>query len=94
MESLSGSPPDETLLGVAAAQRLLQALGAYGKLWLTDGLPWYKQFILPALTNLEAAARSAGFDRLAAMADEVRGRLDDRGVQLPAAWLGTRQPDV
>jgi N-acetylmuramate 1-kinase len=75
---LGGTPPDETLLGVAAAQRLLQALGAYGKLWLTDNLDWYRQFIMPALRSLESAARSAGFDRIAAMAVDVRAEARAR----------------
>lgn len=76
VERLGGTVPQETMLGIAASQRLLQALGAYGKLWLTDGLPWYKQFVLPALTNLEAAAGSAGFGNLAALAADVKGRVE------------------
>lgn len=71
---LGGAPPDDALLGSAASQRLLQALGAYGKLWLTDGLDWYKQFILPALTLLADAAVSARLPLLAELAGEVKAR--------------------
>ncbi len=78
VEALGGSVPAEDLLGVAAAQRLLQALGAYGKLWLTDGLPWYRQFIVPALALLAEAAVSAGLSNLEALAVEVRRRAEQR----------------
>jgi N-acetylmuramate 1-kinase len=78
VKSLGGPVPAEDLLGAAASQRLLQALGAYGKLWLTDGLPWYQQFILPALTLLAEAADSAGLSNLQALALEVRRRAEKR----------------
>ena len=71
---LGGRPPDDALLGIAASQRLLQALGAYGKLWLTDGLDWYKQFIVPALALLAEAASSAGMPMLAGLARDVGAR--------------------
>jgi len=75
---LGGAPPDDALLGSAASQRLLQALGAYGKLWLTDRLEWYKQFILPALALLAEAASSAGLPQLAAVAREVGLRAAEK----------------
>lgn len=82
--ALGGTPPATELLGAAAVQRLLQALGAYGKLWLGDSLPWYRQFILPALTLLEEAAAPNGFPGLAALAQEARrlatARLQDPGT--------------
>lgn len=80
---LGGTPPDDAVLGIAASQRLLQALGAYGKLWLTDGLEWYKQFILPALGLLSEAAASAAMPRLAELARTVEQR-----VLAKAAWSG------
>jgi aminoglycoside/choline kinase family phosphotransferase len=57
---LGGTPPPDRLLQAAAIQRLSQALGAYGKLWLKDGLEWYKQFILPGFRLMTAAAEEAG----------------------------------
>ncbi len=75
---LGGRPPDDALLGIAASQRLLQALGAYGKLWLTDGLDWYKQFITPALALLAEAASSAGMPMLAGLARDVGARAAGR----------------
>ncbi len=70
--NLGGTPPEDALLGAAASQRLLQALGAYGKLWLGDGLPWYRRFILPALDLLAEAAEAAKFPCLAALARDVK----------------------
>jgi aminoglycoside/choline kinase family phosphotransferase/dTDP-glucose pyrophosphorylase len=57
---LGGTPPPDRLLHAAAIQRLSQALGAYGKLWLKDGLEWYKQFILPGFRLMITAAEEAG----------------------------------
>ncbi len=56
---LGGTPPPDEILCAAACQRLLQALGAYGKLWLKDGLDWYGQFIIPGLEMLHQAASEA-----------------------------------
>jgi N-acetylmuramate 1-kinase len=80
---LGGIAPADELLGAAAVQRLLQALGAYGKLWRGDGLPWYRQFILPALDLLIDAAASARFVRIAAVAHEVRARASRALDALP-----------
>ena len=55
---LGGTPPADAAFHAAAIQRLMQALGAYGKLWLQDGLDWYRQFIAPGLTHLLEAARA------------------------------------
>jgi len=52
---LGGTPPPDRLLQTAAIQRLLQALGAYGKLWIRDGLDWYRQFVLPGFRLMLAA---------------------------------------
>ena len=61
------------MLPIAACQRLLQCLGAYGKLWKKDGLEWYSQFIAPGLDMLEQAASEAGiFPNLAAMARQLK----------------------
>ncbi len=61
-------PPAEELLHIAAIERLMQALGAYGKLWKKDGLDWYKKHISRALRHLQQAATATklpGFQRLA-----------------------------
>ncbi|MBN2449368.1 MAG: NTP transferase domain-containing protein [Lentisphaeria bacterium] len=59
VRELGGTPPPEALLPAAALQRLMQALGAYGKLWLSDGLEWYRPFLLPGLRLMQAAAAEA-----------------------------------
>ena len=56
VEALGGTPPEDDVLYAAAIQRLLQALGAYGKLWRQDGLDWYRQFIIPGFQMLVAAS--------------------------------------
>jgi aminoglycoside/choline kinase family phosphotransferase/dTDP-glucose pyrophosphorylase len=56
VKQLGGTPPAVETLRAAAFQRLLQALGAYGKLWLKDGLEWYRPYILTGLRMLEAVA--------------------------------------
>jgi hypothetical protein len=52
---LGAAPPERTLLTAAAVQRLLQAVGAYAKLWLVDGRPWYSPYVRPGLYMLAAA---------------------------------------
>lgn len=59
VHDFNGTPPQSSVLYAAAYQRLLQALGAFGKLWLKDGLEWYKQFIVPGFRMLVEAAREA-----------------------------------
>ncbi|MBR0459957.1 MAG: NTP transferase domain-containing protein [Victivallales bacterium] len=56
VRALGGTPPTGEVLRAAAIQRLLQALGAYGKLWKRDGLEWYRQFIVPGFQMLVQAA--------------------------------------
>jgi NDP-sugar pyrophosphorylase family protein/aminoglycoside/choline kinase family phosphotransferase len=60
IEAAGGKPPALAALHAAAVQRLLQALGAFGKLWRQDGLEWYAQFIGPGLKMLETAAQEHG----------------------------------
>ena len=72
VERLGGTPPADSLLPTAAIQRLLQALGAYGKLWLKDNLIWYRQFIRPGLRLMVTAAEEAKtFPTLAEMARQA-----------------------
>ncbi|NMA45518.1 MAG: NTP transferase domain-containing protein [Lentisphaerae bacterium] len=73
VRSLGGTPPEYYVLLAAACQRLMQALGAYGKLWIKDGLEWYRQFICPGFDMLvEAAAEGEQFPALRAMAGKGR----------------------
>jgi aminoglycoside/choline kinase family phosphotransferase len=60
VRALGGTPPPDRMLAVGAVQRLFQALGAYGKLWLKDGLEWYRAFIVPGSRMLVQAAEDAG----------------------------------
>ncbi|MCB9497464.1 MAG: phosphotransferase [Fibrobacteria bacterium] len=44
----------------AALQRVMQALGAYGYLSGTKGLPWFRQFLVPALASLGSTLEERG----------------------------------
>lgn len=72
VRALGGVPPDSDILARAAIQRLMQALGAFGKLWLQDGLDSYRPYIESGLIMLHAAAQDAktapGFEHLAEQA--------------------------
>ncbi|MCQ2397353.1 MAG: phosphotransferase, partial [Lentisphaeria bacterium] len=70
-----GTPSDEALFHTAAIQRLMQALGAYGKLWRQDGLVWYRKYILPALRHLRQAALASGLAGFQHLAEEALGIL-------------------
>lgn len=59
------------LLHVAAAQRLMQACGAYGFLGRVKGRPEYLAHLPQGLRNLATAASVAGKRRLAALAAEL-----------------------
>lgn len=73
-----GCPSDEALFHTAAIQRLMQAMGAYGKLWRQDGLVWYRKYILPALRHLRQAALAAGQSGFQRLAEESLGILLSR----------------
>ncbi len=73
-----GTPPDERLLHTAAIQRLMQALGAYGKLWKENGLAWYQQHIPTGLHRLQEAASAAQLPHFQAMANEAQKKLEIR----------------
>ncbi len=55
VRKLGGTPPTDAMFHAAAIQRLMQALGCYGKLGLRDGMEWYRQFIPPAVKHLHEA---------------------------------------
>ena len=81
VEELGGTPLSVQVFHAAAVQRLMQALGAYGKLWLTDGLDWYRQFILPALGLLEAAADAAEAPEVGTMARKAKELAAEKARQ-------------
>ena len=65
-----GRPEIERVLPFAAVQRLVQCLGAYGRL-ASVGQPQFSKWVLPALQNLLSAADDAGLDALGALAEDL-----------------------
>lgn len=65
-----GRPELVKVLPYAAVQRLVQCLGAYGRL-ASVGQPQFGKFVLPALTNLLDAADKAGLDAVGALAEDL-----------------------
>jgi N-acetylmuramate 1-kinase len=51
-QEISGKNDNNRIFYLCAAQRLMQALGAYGNLSLHKGKEWYKEYIPPALERL------------------------------------------
>ena len=60
----------EKVLPLAAVQRLVQCLGAYGRL-ASVGQPQFGKWVMPALENLLAAADLAGLDAVGALAEDL-----------------------
>ena len=58
------------ILPYAAVQRLVQCLGAYGRL-RSVGQPQFGKYVLPALENLLDAADRAGLDAVGALAEDL-----------------------
>jgi hypothetical protein len=65
-----GRPEIEKVLPFAAVQRLVQCLGAYGRL-ASVGQPQFGRHSLPALQNLLDAADKAGLDAVGAIAEDL-----------------------
>lgn len=65
-----GRPELAKVLPYAAVQRLVQCLGAYGRL-ASVGQPQFGKFVLPALTNLLDASDKAGLDAVGALAEDL-----------------------
>jgi N-acetylmuramate 1-kinase len=76
VQNEGGTPPEASLLHIAAIQRLMQALGAYGKLWKENGLEWYKQHIPTGLQRLQEAAAAAKLPHFQTMAKKALKRLN------------------
>ena len=66
----SGRPEIAKILPFAAVQRLVQCLGAYGRL-ASVGQPQFGRHVMPALENLLAAADEAGLDAVGALAEDL-----------------------
>ena len=66
----SGREEIVKVLPYAAVQRLVQCLGAYGRL-ASVGQPQFGKYVLPALENLLDAADRAGLDAIGALAEEL-----------------------
>ena len=60
----------EKVLPVAAVQRLVQCLGAYGRL-ASVGQPQFCKWVQPALQNLLSAADEAGLDAVGTLAEDL-----------------------
>ena len=69
----TGREEAERLLPFAAVQRLVQCLGAYGRL-ASVGQPQFAKFVLPALENLLEVADQAGLEALGALAEDLIAR--------------------
>ncbi|MBR0197971.1 MAG: phosphotransferase [Kiritimatiellae bacterium] len=66
----SGDEGIVVILPFAAVERLVQALGAYGRL-TAAGKSEFAKFIMPALENLLAASDAAGLDAIGALAEDL-----------------------
>ena len=58
------------MLPFAAVERLVQCLGAFGRL-ASVGQPQFGKWVLPALQNLLCAADEAGLDAVGALAEDL-----------------------
>ena len=68
----------EKVLPFAAVERLVQCLGAYGRL-ASVGQPQFGRHVLPALENLLDAADKAGLDAVGALAEDLIAAETKRG---------------
>jgi aminoglycoside/choline kinase family phosphotransferase len=66
----SGRSDIADILPFAAVERLIQCLGAYGRL-ASVGQEGFGRYVAPALENLLAAADEAGLDAVGALAEEL-----------------------
>ncbi len=74
---VSGRPEMAEILPFAAVQRLVQCLGAYGRL-ASVGQPQFGKWVLPALQNLLVAADEAGLDAVGALAEDLIAEENNR----------------
>ena len=76
-----GAEVTEEVVAMAACQRLMQALGAYGKLGAGDGKTAFLRHIPAAVANLRAVLASSGL--LPGLADALVLRDADNPSLLP-----------
>lgn len=69
-ERAAGRAGVAEVLPFAAVERLVQCLGAYGRL-AAVGQPQFGKFVLPALEHLLSAADEAGLEALGALAEDL-----------------------
>jgi aminoglycoside/choline kinase family phosphotransferase len=69
-EKRAGREGLDKVVPFAAVQRLVQCLGAYGRL-ASVGQPQFGKWVMPALQNLLAAADEAGLDAVGALAEDL-----------------------
>ena len=74
---LSGREEVKRLAHVAAVERLVQCLGAYGRL-RSVGQPQFMRYVLPALSGLLAAADEVGLEATGQLAEELIAKADGR----------------
>ena len=80
MVSETAAVESERLLWQCAAQRLMQALGAYGNLSLNLGKPQFRSHVTPALANLrEVLTLLQPADRLKELEEMLEKLSDSRG---------------
>ena len=72
-----GHPEAVELFSEGAVQRLIQALGAYGRL-ASVGKKDFTRFVLPGLGNLLDAADACGLEALGGLAEELIAREQSR----------------
>ena len=88
----SGRAEMPKVLPYAAVQRLVQCLGAYGRL-ASVGQPQFGKFVLPALENLLDAADRAGLDAVGALAEDLIAAEQRRSEHGKACSCGHSHAD-
>ena len=79
-EKRSGREGLDRVVPFAAVQRLVQCLGAYGRLE-SVGQPQFGKWVMPALQNLLAAADEAGLDAVGALAEDLIAAESNRSAK-------------
>ena len=79
-EKRSGREGLDKVVPFAAVQRLVQCLGAYGRLE-SVGQPQFGKWVMPALQNLLAAADEAGLDAVGALAEDLIAAESNRSAK-------------
>jgi hypothetical protein len=81
----SEQPQAARAFHLCAAQRLMQALGAYANLSIHKGKDWYRRCIPLAIDRLDGMVRGIdGFNSLRQIITECRGKLEGKGGQAMA----------